>query len=176
MTNNLTKYLKKIKQPGQTINCPKLYERRKQMDKNSFLIYLDYQEQFDLLTDEQIGQLMRAIMQYEKTGEIIELDGMVKMAFSFIKTQLDRDREKTRIGKYHWNWKGGVRNCTRYKEWRKQVFERDNYTCQICKRKNTKLNAHHIEKFSVNKLKRFDVNNGITLCEECHRRIHKNEE
>ena len=64
------------------------------MDKNSFLIYLDYEEQFDLLTDEQIGQLMRAIMKYEKTKEIPQLDGMLKMAFSFIKTQLDRDREK----------------------------------------------------------------------------------
>lgn len=152
------------------------------MDKNSFLMYLDYEEQFNLLTDEQIGHLMRAIIKYEKTGEIQKLDGMLKMAFSFIKTQLDRDREKARLGKYHWNWKGGItkenralRNCARYKEWRKQVFERDNYTCQICKQKRKKLNAHHIEKFSINKLKRFDVNNGITLCEECHRRIHKNE-
>lgn len=64
------------------------------MDKNSFLMYLDYEEQFNLLTDEQIGQLMRAIIKYEKSGEIPELDGMLKMAFSFIKTQLDRDREK----------------------------------------------------------------------------------
>lgn len=64
------------------------------MDKNSFLMYLDYEEQFNLLTDEQIGQLMRGIIKYEKTGEIPDLDGMLKMAFSFIKTQLDRDREK----------------------------------------------------------------------------------
>ncbi|MFR8116871.1 MAG: DUF6291 domain-containing protein [Clostridia bacterium] len=64
------------------------------MDKASFLIYLDYQEQFELLSDEQAGQLIKAIIKYEKTGEITELDGMVKMAFSFIKTQLDRDREK----------------------------------------------------------------------------------
>ena len=64
------------------------------MDKNSFLIYLDYEEQFSLLTDEQLGQLIRAIMKYEKTSEIPKLDGMLKMAFSFIKTQLDRDREK----------------------------------------------------------------------------------
>lgn len=64
------------------------------MDKNSFLIYLDYEEQFNLLTDEQVGQLMRAIIKYEKTKEIPQLDGMLKMAFSFIKTQLDRDREK----------------------------------------------------------------------------------
>lgn len=64
------------------------------MDKMSFLMYLDYEEQFNLLTDEEVGQLMRAIMQYEKTREIPKLDGMSKMAFSFIKTQLDRDREK----------------------------------------------------------------------------------
>lgn len=64
------------------------------MDKNSFLIYLDYEEQFNLLSNEEIGILMKAIIQYEKTKEIPILDGMVKMAFSFIKTQLDRDREK----------------------------------------------------------------------------------
>lgn len=64
------------------------------MDKSSFLIYLDYQEQFDLLTDEEAGRLIKAIIKYEKTGEIPRLDGMLKMAFSFIKTQLDRDREK----------------------------------------------------------------------------------
>ena len=57
-------------------------------------MYLDYEEQFNLLTDEQIGQLMRAIMKYEKTREEPQLDGMLKMAFSFIKTRLDRDREK----------------------------------------------------------------------------------
>ena len=72
------------------------------MDKSSFLIYLDYQEQFELLTDEQVelltdeqaGQLIKAIIKYEKTGEIAKLDGMTKMAFSFIKQQLDRDSEK----------------------------------------------------------------------------------
>ncbi len=64
------------------------------MDKNSFLIYLDYEEQFNLLNNEEIGILMRAIIKYEKTREIPQLEGMVKMAFSFIRTQLDRDREK----------------------------------------------------------------------------------
>jgi len=64
------------------------------MDKNSFLIYLDYQEQFDLLSDEEAGILIKAIIKYEKTQEVPRLNGMVKMAFSFIKTQLDRDREK----------------------------------------------------------------------------------
>ena len=63
-------------------------------EKISFLMYLDYEEQFSLLSDEELGQLMRAIMQYEKTGNIPELKGVIKMAFSFIKQQLDRDEEK----------------------------------------------------------------------------------
>lgn len=64
------------------------------MDKNSFLFYLDYEEHLELLTDEQIGQLIKAMIKYEKTGDVPELNGMLKMAFSFIKTQLDKDREK----------------------------------------------------------------------------------
>lgn len=63
-------------------------------EKVSFLMYLDYEEHFKLMTDEQLGQLLRAIMEYEKTRYVPQLDGMVKMAFSFIKAQLDRDREK----------------------------------------------------------------------------------
>ena len=50
------------------------------MEKASFLMYLDYEEQFNIMTDEQIGQLMRAIIKYEKTGEAPNLDGMLKMA------------------------------------------------------------------------------------------------
>ena len=64
------------------------------MEKNSFLIYLDYQEQFEMLTDEQAGQLIKAIINYEKTSKVPELEGVIKIAFSFIKAQLDRDREK----------------------------------------------------------------------------------
>lgn len=64
------------------------------MDKNSFLIYLDYEEQFNLLTDEQAGQLIKALIKYEKTRKITPLEGATMMAFSFIKAQLDRDREK----------------------------------------------------------------------------------
>ncbi len=74
------------------------------LEKNSFLMYTDYDEHFDLLSDEEVGKLMRAIIKYEKTGEVPQLDGMMKMAFSFIKTQLDIDREKY------------VKKCNRNKE------------------------------------------------------------
>lgn len=50
------------------------------------------------------------------------------------------------------------------------VLDRDNYTCQHCKAKNTKLRVHHII---------FKSNGGtntpsnlITLCKECHDNLH----
>lgn len=63
-------------------------------EKVSFLIYLSYEEQFEMLSDEELGKLMRAILQYEKSGEIPMLDRPLNLAFSFIKTRLDDDRKK----------------------------------------------------------------------------------
>ena len=66
------------------------------------------------------------------------------------------------------------RNYPEYYEWRKQVYERDNYTCQCCgSKKSGKFNAHHIYGYSEHKELRTDINNGITLCEECHKDYHK---
>lgn len=60
-----------------------------------------------------------------------------------------------------------------YKAWRKAVFERDNYTCQKCgDTQGGNLNAHHIKPFAQYKELRYDVSNGITLCEKCHIEIH----
>lgn len=78
-------------------------------------------------------------------------------------------------GEKHWNWKGGhsVRNGTEIKAWRSQVFERDNYTCQLCGKRGVTLNAHHLQSWSKCHELRFDVENGQTLCEPCHRAVHR---
>lgn len=62
--------------------------------KNSFLIYYEYEEQLSTLSDEQLGVLLRAIFKYEKYNEVPKLDGVLQLAFMFIKGNLDRDREK----------------------------------------------------------------------------------
>jgi 5-methylcytosine-specific restriction endonuclease McrA len=61
-----------------------------------------------------------------------------------------------------------LRKSPYYKEWRKQVFERDNYTCQECRKKGGSLNAHHLKEFADYPELRFNVSNGKTLCRDCH--------
>lgn len=89
-----------------------------------------------------------------------------------------------RSGKNASNWKGGVtplqkleRNSIKFKKWREGVFKRDNWTCQYChdysrKGHGIKLNAHHIKAFADYPTERLNINNGITLCEDCHMYIH----
>lgn len=63
------------------------------------------------------------------------------------------------------------RNDSAYKEWRKQVWLRDNFKCKIanpdCK---GKIEAHHILGWSEHPELRYEINNGITLCHAHHPR------
>jgi 5-methylcytosine-specific restriction endonuclease McrA len=84
-------------------------------------------------------------------------------------------------GKSSWNWQGGkttknvlLRTGRRYKLWRDKVFRRDKYVCRECRKRGGSLNAHHDKPFATYKALRFDVSNGITLCEDCHAKKHPN--
>lgn len=69
--------------------------------------------------------------------------------------------------------KRSQRNSPKYKEWRKEVFKRDNHTCRYCKQIGGNLNAHHIKSFSKYKKLRLKIDNGLTLCEKCHKESHR---
>lgn len=62
--------------------------------KNSFVMYTDYQEQINLLSREQRGDLLTAIIAYAAGNPLPETDGITNMAFSFIKARMDKDNEK----------------------------------------------------------------------------------
>lgn len=78
-------------------------------------------------------------------------------------------------GKNHYSWKGGItplnekiRKSKEYTSWRKAVFERDDFRCFDCGQRGGRLHAHHIYPFSIFPRLRLMLENGITLCEECH--------
>lgn len=67
-----------------------------------------------------------------------------------------------------------IRKSLEYRLWRSAVFERDNYTCTICGARNGNgktiiLQADHIKTFALYPELRMAVDNGRTLCIDCHR-------
>ena len=66
------------------------------------------------------------------------------------------------------------RSSTPLDNWRKNVLFRDNHKCVICGSCEY-LEAHHIIPVRNSEEQKFNVNNGITLCRECHKLVHLNE-
>ena len=90
------------------------------------------------------------------------------------------ERQKRREG-HRKRWENRIRKCdlrpyqggsTEYNIWRTSVFKRDNYVCQFCGVNNDQLNAHHVHEWAGFPQERFDVENGLTLCQCCHRGLH----
>lgn len=93
-------------------------------------------------------------------------------------------RSKLQTGKNHPRWNSELTieerlNTKRrednpeYYEWRKLVFERDNYTCQVSGEVGGKLCVHHIYNWADNKELRYTPTNGVTISEKLHKLFHK---
>jgi hypothetical protein len=99
------------------------------------------------------------------------------------------ERCKTCASKYyrgenHHSWKSPelrkgteaeqVRNSIEYDEWRFAVYKRDGSKCRVCNERKDPMVAHHLDGFNIFPKKRFDVDNGVTLCDRHHIAFHTN--
>lgn len=94
-------------------------------------------------------------------------------------------KRESQLGDKGTGWKGGIasqknieKHSLFFKEWRRSVLDRDNHTCRKCgatKANNNEahIQTHHIKPYAKYPELRHDVNNGITLCEKCHKEEHK---
>jgi transcriptional regulator with XRE-family HTH domain len=80
------------------------------------------------------------------------------------------------------NWRADIsdeerlsrRDMAKQAKWRRLVYERDGFECQKCgDDRGGNLNAHHVVNHRDEPATRWDVENGITLCADCHREFHK---
>lgn len=64
------------------------------MDKKCIMLYLDTIPQWKMMSREQAGELIIALLEYAESGKPLESeDPLVKMAFAFISAQVDRADE-----------------------------------------------------------------------------------
>ncbi len=91
---------------------------------------------------------------------------------------------QSRKGTQNPNWQGGLslirsryRRDFRHIIWKRKVLERDEHECCECQDVSniSKLEAHHLREYALYVDQRYDVENGVTLCHNCHRDVHKNE-
>jgi len=84
-------------------------------------------------------------------------------------------------GENNGNWNPNITNEERFsirrldpkvKIWKKKIYKRDNWKCQITGRKG-KICAHHLESWNSNKKLRYRISNGITILISLHKAFHK---
>lgn len=86
-------------------------------------------------------------------------------------------------GKNHYRWNPyrinilQDRDCTEYKEWRMGVYSRDGFKCKIANSDcRGRIEAHHILNYKNHPELRYEINNGITLCQAHHPHKRKDEQ
>jgi 5-methylcytosine-specific restriction endonuclease McrA len=117
-----------------------------------------------------------------KTGKIKNCLTCKKSFYTFLSEDKKYCSRKCmvsdKVGKKHHRWNGGPKypsihlKVKKYIDWRKEVFLRDNYTCQMCGVKQTFLHPHHIKSYVNFPALRYEVDNGTTLCVDCHKKLH----
>lgn len=63
----------------------------------------------------------------------------------------------------------------RWQRKRLEAMQADRFTCQICFHSDKPLNVHHKRYIEGAKAWEYETNELITLCEDCHKKVHRDE-
>jgi len=66
----------------------------------------------------------------------------------------------------------GYRRGAAANRWRKAVYRKAGYRCELCGAARVKVNAHHITAICRDSGRALDSSNGIFLCVPCHKMVH----
>lgn len=133
-------------------------------NRGQFIFYREYWEVTQTLPRNERLSFLEALTEFalDGTKNIVlttkQADAMLKVV-----DLLEKERRQSIEG----------RRSSENKQWRKAVFERDNYTCRFCQRRGIRLNAHHLKQYAYYPELRYAVSNGVTLCEPCHKMVHR---
>lgn len=135
------------------------------MKREQFTFYRSYYEAIRSLSNRDFLAAIEVICKYSLYGiyDVAKLSKKALAAIESIRPIMDNEIRMSVEG----------RRSTEYRLWRKAVFMRDGFTCQICGSHGVMLNAHHIKSYAAYPELRFDISNGITLCEVCHKKLHR---
>ncbi len=115
-----------------------------------------------------------------RLGKYHSLETRLKISKTKTGTKLSEEHKRkiseSEKGSKHYNWQGGktsaheaIRNSFAYRCWKRSVYKRDKYTCVLCGANRCEVHADHIKPFAYFPELRFNVENGRTLCKQCHR-------
>lgn len=114
----------------------------------SFILYTSDYQLIEGLTDEQIGQLSRALFIYARDGEVIKLDPVVRMAFVFIKDKIDRNQGKYQA-RCEKNRQIALEREARKREARKTTNEHERaQSCTNVNERSRKTTNEHVQHLS----------------------------
>ena len=129
----------------------------------------------DIITNQELVYLyLEKNLSMNKIAKLLNVStSTVSRKLNSLNIKLKSPSERIK-GSNNSQWKNKKSDANKHKNWREFVLERDEYTCQACKSNKKKLNVHHIfNKAKYPELK-YNISNGITLCEECHLQHFKN--
>lgn len=145
--------------------------------------------------NKRLGQLGRKHSEESKLKRSLKLKGKSNGKEGTSQTlatklKISNSHKNLLILGIHPSWKGGItklnnhiRQTFKYRQWRSDVFTRDDFTCQECGIKGGNIQADHIEsfalivqKYEIKTLEQavkceelWNINNGRTLCIPCHK-------